>query len=116
MIARLFRHPVCATIASLLLTIGSTKAANAHPCAADAASRAVKLLALQAETDQPITISKTVTAVKPIRNPANTRQSFDVFAVKGYAYKSEYRMRFIYARIPGQCALVGQEILEHTGL
>ena len=31
-------------------------------------------------------------------------------------YKSEYRMRFIYARIPGQCALVGQEILEHTGL
>ena len=103
-------------LAPLLLTISSAKAANDHPCAADAVSRTVKLLALQAKTDQPGAISKTVTTLKPMRNPANTRQSFDVLAVKGYAYKSEYRMRFIYAQIPGQCALVGQEILEHTGL
>ena len=105
-----------AVFASLLLAINPANAASPHPCAADAISRAAKLLALQAETDQPGKIATTVTALKPIRNPANTKQSFDVLAIKGYVYKSEYRMRFIYAQIPGQCALIGQEILEHTGL
>lgn len=116
MIAGPIRHAICASLASLVLTVGAATHPSAHPCAADAIDRAVKLLALQAESDQPGTVSRTVTTLKPIRNPANARQSFDVLSVTGYVYKAQYRMRFIYAQIPGQCALIGQEILEHTGL
>jgi hypothetical protein len=104
------------TVLVMLLNIPTAHAANVHPCAADATSRAAKLLALQAETDQPGTVAKTVTTLSPIRNPANGKQKFDVLAINGYVYKAQYRMRFLYAQIPGQCALVGQEILEFTGL
>ena len=27
-----------------------------------------------------------------------------------------YRMRFIYARVPGECVLMGQEVLEFASL
>ncbi len=37
---------------------------------------------------------------------------FDVLQVDGAVYKGNYRMRRIYAQIPGTCALMGQEILE----
>ena len=37
---------------------------------------------------------------------------FDVLEVRGYIYKAEYRMRFIYAQIPDSCVLMGQEIIE----
>ncbi len=113
---RNFAHPLFAALAALLLTSSATHAASAHPCTADATSRAAKLLALQAESDQPGTIAKTVTTLKPVRNPANSKQKFDVLAISGHVYKAEYRMRFVYAQIPGQCALVGQEILAFTGL
>ena len=36
----------------------------------------------------------------------------DVLEVWGYIYKAEYRMRFLYAQMPGTCVLMGQEILE----
>ena len=87
-----------------------------HPCAKDATHRAAKLLALHAENDQPGGIDKVVTTLKPVRNPANSKQYFDVLAVTGYVYKAEYRMRFLYAQRSEDCILVGQEILEFTGL
>ena len=37
---------------------------------------------------------------------------FDVLEVWGFIYKAEYRMHFLYAQIPGDCVLMGQEILE----
>lgn len=87
-----------------------------HHCADDALQRATKLLSLQSESDLPASVSKTVTTLPPIRNPANRAQKFDVLAVTGFVYKTEYRMRFLYAQFPDQCALVGQEILEHGSL
>ena len=105
-----------AALMVLALTSNSARAATAHPCASDALTRAVKLLALQAESDQPGSIGKSVTVMKAVRNPANDKQKFDVLAISGFVYKAEYRMRFLYAQIPGQCALVGQEILEYTSL
>ena len=116
MMTRNVVRPLVAAVAALLLASGATQAASTHPCASDATSRAAKLLALQAESDQPGTVGKTVATLKPIRNPANSKQKFDVLAITGFVYKAKYRMRFLYAQIPGQCALVGQEILEFTGL
>ena len=37
---------------------------------------------------------------------------YDVLEVWGHIYKADYRMRFIYAQIKGDCALMGQEIIE----
>jgi hypothetical protein len=51
-----------------------------------------------------------------MRNPANRKQLLDVLQVWGYIYKGQYRMRFIYARLPGECLLMGQEILEYADL
>lgn len=102
-------------VASLVVSL-PTSATAAHPCAQDAVRRASKLLALHTDGDQAGSVAKTTTALTPVRNPANSQQQFDVVAVSGYVYKTEYRMRFLYAQIPGQCVLVGQEILEHTSL
>lgn len=115
--ARLSRHHwLAAALMVLTLTSNSTRAGTAHPCASDALTRAAKLLALQAESDKPGSIGKGVTVMQAVRNPANSKQKFDVLAISGFVYKAEYRMRFLYAQIPGQCALVGQEILEYTSL
>jgi hypothetical protein len=51
-----------------------------------------------------------------LRNPANRKQLFDVLQVWGHFYKGQYRMRFIYARLLGECLLMGQEILEYADL
>lgn len=108
---------ICAAaLMGLAFVSNSARASTAHPCASDALTRAVKLLALQAESDQPGSIGKSVAVKQAVRNPANIKQKFDVLAISGFVYKAEYRMRFIYAQIPGQCALVGQEILEYTSL
>ena len=84
-----------ATAATSANSANAAIASTAHPCASDALARAAKLLALQAESDQPGTIGKSVTALKAIRNPANSKQKFDVLAVTAFVYKAEYRMRFL---------------------
>ena len=94
----------------------ATPLSTVHPCAADALQRAEKLLALQTDADERGAISKKLVVLRPLRNPANAKQKFDVLGVTGFVYKAEFRMRFIYAQIPEQCVLVGQEILEYTGL
>jgi hypothetical protein len=79
--------------------------------------QAKKLLAFHSGLDNRIEIDKSVKKLAPIRNPANKKQLLDVFEVWGYIYKGQYRMRFIYARLlPGECVLMGQEILEYAGL
>ena len=99
-----------------VFSLSAAASSTVHPCAADALQRAEKLLALQTDADERGAISKKLVVLRPLRNPANAKQKFDVLGVTGFVYKAEFRMRFIYAQIPGQCVLVGQEILEYTGL
>lgn len=98
----------------LLLTCG---AAAAHPCAADAASRAPKLVAfhLGPDFDTPLSWAPP-RALQAIRNPANARQKLDVLEVKAFASpRGQYRLRFIYYDRPaGACVLMGQEVLEQA--
>lgn len=98
--------------AALVAAAGSARAEATHPCSADAVDHARKLLAFHfGETDQDMTVddtAKPVGTVKALRGSGR----FDVLEVMGYIYKGEYRMHFIYAQIPGDCVLMGQEILE----
>ena len=100
----------------ILLLSGPSYAAPAHHCANDATERAKKLLTLHFGVDDRIAIDPAVTQLKPLRNPANKKQWFDVLEVWGNIYKGQYRMRFIYAREPSECVLMGQEILEYANL
>jgi len=108
-------------IALTLVSIvsGQTSSAPAqkpHRCATAAMAQAPKLLAFHFGPDSRIEVDKSVKVLAPIRNPANTAQRFDVLEVVGHIYKGDYRMRFIYARTPGECLLMGQEVLELASL
>ncbi len=87
-----------------------------HRCATAALAQAPKLLAFHFGPDSRIEVDKSVKVLASIRNPANSAQRFDVLEVWGHIYKGDYRMRFIYARVPGECLLMGQEVLEHASL
>jgi hypothetical protein len=39
-----------------------------------------------------------------------------VLEVWGRIYKGQYRLRLIYARIPNECVLMGQEVIEYASL
>ncbi len=98
-------------LAAGILALG-TAVAVAHPCDGDARARAVPLLQLQYDmTDADLSIGDSVKALPPLKSLVGNGK-FDVLEVWGYIYKAEYRMRFIYAQIPGTCVLMGQEILE----
>jgi hypothetical protein len=87
----------------------------AYRCAPVATAQAKNLLAFHFGPDERMTIDKDVKILKPLKSPAG-KGEFDVLDAFGYIYKGTYRMRFIYGRIPGECVLVGQEILEITNL
>jgi hypothetical protein len=98
----------------LLLASASPATAQDHPCATDAVAKARKLIRFHL-ADQGME--------QQISDGAQARRIADVAALKGKGrldvlevttdvYKASYRMRFIYAQIPGSCALLGQEILE----
>ena len=87
-----------------------------HRCAASATEQARKLLAFHLGSDSRIEIEPAVKQLPAIRNPANRRQQFDVLEIWGTVYKAQYRMRLIYARLPNECVLMGQEILENSSL
>jgi len=87
-----------------------------HHCASAAREQAQKLLTFHFGPDGRIEIDKTAKVLAPIRNPANRAQRLDVLEVWGHIYKGEYRMRFIYAQMPNDCVLMGQEILEFASL
>ena len=106
------------SIVALGVVIASPQlaAATGHACAADAAEHASALLKLHSDNDERAHVMPGVTVLKPIQNPENKKQHFDVLEMHGWVYKAQYRMRVIYAQMPGQCALIGQEILELTSL
>jgi len=104
------------TCAMLLLLSSLAYAQPAHHCSNAAMEQAKKLLAFHFGPDNRIELDKSVKKLAPIRNPANKKQLLDVLEVWGYIYKGQYRMRFIYARLPGECILMGQEILEYASL
>ena len=92
------------------------RAQPAHHCAGAASEQARKLLVFHFGPDGRIEIDKSVKVLAPIRNPANGAQRLDVLEVWGHIYKGQYRMRFIYAQLPKECVLVGQEVLEYASL
>jgi hypothetical protein len=104
------------TWAMLLFLSSLAYAEPAHHCSSAATEQAKKLLAFHFGPDTRIEIDKLVRVLDPIHNPANKKQLFDVLEVWGHIYKGQYRMRFIYARLPGECILMGQEVLEYTSL
>ncbi len=105
-----------AACAAVLLLGGLVHAAPPHRCAGAAIEQAAKLLAFHYGPDDRIEVDRSAKELTPLRNPANRKQLFDVLQVWGHIYKGKYRMRFIYARLPGECLLIGQEILEHADL
>ena len=98
--------------AGLSLAI-SAGVASAHYCDADAIGRATPLLKLNFDADDsiPIGVDDTVKQLAPIKALKGDGK-FDVLEVWGHIYKSDYRLRFIYAQLPDVCLLMGQEILE----
>ena len=107
------KSAVCAT---LLLLSSLAHAEPVHHCASTAMEQAKKLLVFHAGADKGIKINQSVKKRASIPNPANRKQSFDVLEVWGYIYKGQYRMRFLYAQLAGECLLMGQEILEYASL
>jgi hypothetical protein len=110
----MMRRRVLAAAAALALAglPGLARAEAAHPCAGDAIAHASKLLAFHfGETDLTMTVDSTAKLVGTVK-ALQGKGRFDVLEVMGYIYKGEYRMHFIYAQIPGDCVLMGQEILE----
>jgi hypothetical protein len=101
---------------ALALATGSSADAPPHHCAADARVQARKLLVFHAEADRNVGIDDAVTVLPSIANPAAKQQRFDVLELRGYVYKANYRIRLLYAQVPGSCVLMGQEILEHAKL
>lgn len=102
--------------ALLILASGFAYSQPVHRCAPAAVAQAERLLRFHFGDDERIEIDKAVKTLAPIRNPANKKQLFDVLEVWGNIYKGQYRMRLIYARVHGDCLLMGQEILEHASL
>jgi hypothetical protein len=106
-----------AVYAILLFSNGIACAASQeHRCSADAMTQAKKLLEFHFGSDKRAEIDKSAKIMAPVRNPANKKELLDVLEVWGHIYKGQYRMRFIYARLPGKCILLGQEILEFADL
>jgi hypothetical protein len=110
---------VCVTLTlGIASGAGSTSASAqaAHRCAPAAREQAQKLLAFHVGGDDRIDIDVSVKTMPSVRNPANSRQLLDVLEVWGRIYKGQYRLRLIYARIPKECVLMGQEVLEYATL
>ncbi len=103
-----------ALLAALLLLSACGHAQQQHRCAAEAVKQARALLIFHNGADVNVGVDDTAKVLPPLRNPVNPRQLFDVLEVRGYVYRANYQMRLIYARVPGTCALMGQEILERA--
>lgn len=85
-----------------------------HACAADAVAQASKLMRFHlADPDMDGQIADGKAARRIADVPAlKGRARLDVLEVTTDVYKASYRMRFLYAKAAGSCALLGQEILE----
>jgi hypothetical protein len=106
----------CLLIVVMLSATGAQAQRAAHHCAGDAIARATPLLRLHFEIapgEQAVNLSidDKVKVLAPVR-ALKGNGVFDVLEVWGFIYKTEYRMRFIYAQIKDSCTLMGQEIIE----
>jgi hypothetical protein len=108
-------------VAVLLLAPGAAMspapaagAAPVHPCASHAAAQARKLLRFHTDADERAEVfgdrARIIGSIKALRGKGR----LDVIEVPGGVYKASYRMRLIYAQIPGSCVLMGQEIVEES--
>ena len=108
------RLPLAAAFALALTVVPAAAGGPVHPCEGDAAARALKLLELHTDGDDRAEIlhgrTRPVGTVRALRGQGR----LDVIEVWGGVYKATYRMRLVYARIPGSCVLMGQEILEES--
>ena len=102
-------------LAATLLACAPAQAQSQHRCAAPAIQQAKKLFAFHYGEPVQASIDGKVKTLPPLKNPVG-RDSYDVLEVTAYIQKATYRMRFIYGQIPGDCLLVGEEVLELTRL
>lgn len=65
------------------------------------------------QTDLAMDIDANVTPIAPVGALRGGGQ-LDVLEVWGYVYRTEYRMRFVYAQGFDSCVLLGQEIFENS--
>jgi hypothetical protein len=85
-----------------------------HRCAADAKVKAAALLNLHMAGTWKIdatNIGEKVVELSPVAALMG-KGKFDVLELEGQVYKGTYRLRMIYAQVPGTCALIGQEVIE----
>ena len=103
---------------ALLLAAALTMTSGRQPskCVADARTQALKLLLFHVDGDERAAIEPD--SARQIGTVASLtgRRRFDVIEVYGNVYKGHYRMRLIYAHLPGTCVLMGQEIFELSDL
>jgi hypothetical protein len=107
---------VAAVLLAAACATNAPAQAAEHHCAADAREQARRLLVFHTETDRPVQIDEDVRVLPSLANPAAPKQRFDVLETWGHLYKAKYRIRLLYAQVPGPCVLMGQEILEHARL
>lgn len=96
------------------ILVGPAQAQAPHACSGDALARARALLRFHlADPGMEGQIADGTTARRIADVPTLTgKGKLDVLEVTADVYKARYRMRFLYAQIPGTCALLGQEILD----
>ena len=101
-------------VSVLLALVASSTTAAAPICAVDASEQARKLLAFHVGEGFEDRMSFEPPSQKAsIRNPANSKQVFNVLEVEGFVSPhGRYRLRFIFYPLPRGCLLMGQEILE----
>jgi len=98
-----------------LATLSTPTLAQApHPCAVDALARAGKLIRFHlADAGMEGQIADGKVARRVADAPTlKGKGRLDVLEVTTDVYKASYRMRFLYAKGAGSCALLGQEIME----
>jgi len=105
-----------AYVATLFLALATAMpaAAQDHPCAGAAIDQARKLLRFHLADpglEQQIGDATKARRVGDV-NVLKGKGKLDVLEVTADVYKASYRMRLLYARIPGSCTLMGQEIIE----
>lgn len=110
----MIRGSFIAILATLSLSTGTLWAAPIHPCASQAAEQALKLLKFHGDgADRAEIFKDRITSIGTIKALKGSGR-FDVLEVPGGIYKADYRIRMIYAQIPGECVLMGQEVIEQS--
>jgi hypothetical protein len=108
------RLPLATAVGLLLAVTPASAGMPVHACAAAAIAQALKLLKFHTDGDERAKVlqerARYIGTVKALRGKGR----FDVIEVPGGVYKADYRLRLIYARIGGQCVLMGQEVLEES--